>query len=146
MTPAPRARLPQPPASAVAVELEIPFHHVDLLGIAWHGHYPKYLEPARQALFRARRLDVEDLRALGFRFVVAESYLRHASPLRYADRVRATAWLGEIENRIDVRYQVLNLTTGVLAAEGWTAFATIRTDGSLCLETPAEILERLRAP
>jgi acyl-CoA thioester hydrolase len=141
-----RARLPPPPPSATAVELEIPFHHVDVLGIAWHGHYPKYLDLARTALLRARRLDMEDLRALGFRFVVSESFLHHASPLRYGDRVRVTAWLGEVENRIDIAYQLGNLTSGAMAAEGWTAFVTTRTDGTLCLETPPEILERLRGP
>ncbi len=33
-----RARFAPPPPSAVAVELEIPFHHVDVLEVAWHGH------------------------------------------------------------------------------------------------------------
>lgn len=146
MTSPPRSRFPPPPPSAVAVELEIPFHHVDVLGIAWHGHYPKYLDRARTALLRARRLDTEDLRCLGFRLVVSESFLHHASPLRYADRVRVSAWLGSVENRIDITYQLRNLTTGALAAEGWTAFVTISADGALCLETPPPILERLRAP
>ncbi len=144
--PAARARLPVPPASATAVELEIPFHDVDVVGIAWHGHFPKYLDLARTALLRARRLDVEDLRDLGYRFLISESFLRHASPLRYRDRVRVTAWLGEVDNRIDISYQVLDLTTGALAAEGWTVLVTTRADGTLCLETPAEILERLRLP
>jgi acyl-CoA thioester hydrolase len=128
------------------VELEIPFHQVDVLGIAWHGHYPKYLELARTALLRAHRLDTEDLRALGFRLVVSESFLHHASPLRYADRVRVAAWMGEVENRIEIAYQLRNLTSDALAAEGWMAFVTTRADGTLCLETPPEILERLRAP
>ena len=141
-----RSRLPPPPPSATAVELEIPFHHVDVLGIAWHGHYPKYLDLARTALLRARRLDAEDLRTLGFRFVVSESFLHHASPLRYADRVRVTAWLGEVESRIDILYQLHDLTSGALAAEGWTSFVTIRADGTLCLETPPEIVGRLRPP
>ena len=141
-----RTRFSVPPSSATTVELEIPFHHVDVLGIAWHGHYPKYLELARTALLRAHRLDIEDLRALGFRFVVSESFLHHASPLRYGDRVRVAAWLGEVENRIDIAYQLRNLTSDALTAEGWMAFVTTRPDGTLCLETPPEILERLRAP
>ncbi len=141
-----RARFPAPPPSATAVELEIPFHHVDVLGIAWHGHYPKYLDLARTALLRAHRLDVEDLRELGYRFMVSESFLRHATPLRYRDRVRVTAWLGEVENRIEIAYQVLDLTSDALAAEAWSALVTTRADGSLCLETPPEILARLRLP
>ncbi len=146
MSSPPRSRFPPPPPSAVAVELEIPFHQVDMLGIAWHGHYPEYLDQARTALLRARRLDTEDLRALGFRLVVSESFLHHASPLRYGDRVRVWAWLAGVENRIDVAYQLQNLTTSALAAEGWTNFVTTTAQGALCLETPPPILERLRAP
>jgi acyl-CoA thioester hydrolase len=119
---------------------------VDVLGVAWHGHYPKYLDLARTALLRARHLDAEDLRALGFRLMVSESFLHHGSPLRYADRARVSAWLGDVENRIDIAYQIRNLTTGALAAEGWSAFVTTTADGSLCLETPPAIVERLRAP
>jgi acyl-CoA thioester hydrolase len=141
-----RSRLPAPPPSAVAVELEVPFHHVDLLEVAWYGHYPKYLDAARTALLRARRLDKEEMRALGLVFMVSESYLRHAAPLRYGDRLRVAAWLTEVENRVRIAYQVRNLTAGGLAAEGWTAFVTVRIGGGLCLETPPEVLARLREP
>ena len=59
-----------PPPSAVSVELEVPFHHVDVL------------EVARTALLRSRRLDAPDMRALGYRFYVAESHIRHVFPMR----------------------------------------------------------------
>lgn len=144
--PVARPRFPAPPPKAVSVELEVPFHHVDVLGIAWHGHYPEYLDLARTALLRTRRLDTEDLRGLGFRLVVSESFVHHASPLRYADRVRVTAWFGDVENRLHIAYQVMNLTGGALAAEAWTDFVVTKADGWLCLETPPPILERLRAP
>jgi acyl-CoA thioester hydrolase len=130
----------------VAVELEIPFHDVDLLGVAWHGHYPKYLELARTALLRARRLDADDLRALGFRLVVVESHLRHLAPLRYGDRARVSAWLVEVESRLRIDYQVVHLAQGRPVALGSTLLVTTLPGGELCLETPAPVLERLRAP
>jgi acyl-CoA thioester hydrolase len=141
-----RRRFPAPPAAAVSVELEIPFSHVDLLGIAWHGRYAEYLDLARTALLRTRRLDAEDLRGLGFLLMVSESFVHHASPLRYGDRVRVSAWFGGVENRLHVAYQVSNLTAGVLAAEAWTDLVTATADGRLCLETPPPLLARLRAP
>ena len=33
-----------------SVEIEIPFHDVDMMEVAWHGHYVKYFEIARCAL------------------------------------------------------------------------------------------------
>ncbi|HVO17973.1 MAG TPA: acyl-CoA thioesterase [Anaeromyxobacter sp.] len=139
-------RYPAPPPSAVSAELEIPFHDVDILGLAWHGHYPKYLELARTALIRSRRLDAPEMLGLGFRFVVAESYLRHLAALRYGERARVFAWLAEVENRLRIAYQVHNLTAGKLAAQGFTVLVTTTAEGELCLETPPPILERLRAP
>jgi acyl-CoA thioester hydrolase len=141
-----RTRYPAPPPSAVSVELEIPFHDVDVLEVAWHGHYPKYLELARTALIRSRRLDNDEMRALGFRLYVSEYFLRHVAPLRYGDRVRVHAWLVEVENRIRIAYQVQNLTLKKLAAQGWTVLVSTNAAGELCLETPAPVLERLRAP
>jgi len=139
-------RYPAPPAEAVGVELEIPFHDVDVLEVAWHGHYPKYLELARTALLRARTLDNAEMRVLGFRFYVAELFLRHVAPLRYGDRVRVMAWPVEIQNRLRIAYQVRNLTLGKLSAQGWTVMVTTDAAGALCLETPPPILERLCAP
>ncbi|HET6438006.1 MAG TPA: acyl-CoA thioesterase [Anaeromyxobacter sp.] len=139
-------RYPGPPESAVAVELEVPFHDVDVLEVAWHGHYPKYLELARTAFVRARRLDNAEMRDLGYRFYVAEYFLRHVAPLRYGDRARVLAWPVEVQNRIRIAYQVQNLTLDKLAAQGWTVLVTTSAGGELCLETPAPILERLRAP
>ena len=41
----------------VRVQLEVPFHDVDRLGVVWHGHYFKYFELARTRLLRAIGLD-----------------------------------------------------------------------------------------
>jgi len=141
-----RPRLSSPPPTAVAIELEVPFHDVDVLEVVWHGHYPKYLDLARTALLRSRKLDVDDLRTLGYRFLLSESYLRHASPLRYGDRVRVFAWPAEVESRIRIGYRIVNLTREVLAAEGFTVLVTSNAAGELCLETPAPIVERFRPP
>lgn len=141
-----RTRYPAPPPGAVSIDLQIPFHDVDPLEVAWHGHYPKYLELARTALIRSRGLDVGDARRLGYRFYVSEVFLRHVAPLRYGDDVQVQAWFVEVENRIRIAYHIRNRTLGKLAAQGWTVLVSTAEDGELCLETPAVVLERLRAP
>jgi acyl-CoA thioester hydrolase len=135
-----------PPDSAIAIELEIPFHDVDLLEVAWHGHYCKYLELARTHLMRSRGLDAPDLRALGYRLYVAESHLRHVFPMRYAERLRVTAWFRGIENRLHVAYDLFNLTEGRRCGQASTLLVTTTSDGTLCLETPAPLVARLRSP
>ncbi len=139
------SRHPSPPASAVAVELEVPFHHVDILEVVWHGHYPEYLEVARTALLRSRRLDAPEMRELGYRFYVSESHIRHVAPLRYGDRLRVSAWFRDVENRLDIAYDLENVTRGHRCAQASTILVTTTHAGTLCLATPEPILERLRA-
>ena len=38
------------PRFTAEVELTIPFHDVDMMGVAWHGNYFRYFEVAREAL------------------------------------------------------------------------------------------------
>ena len=131
--------------SAETIELEIPFHDVDSVGIVWHGHYYKYLEIARTALLRARGLDARDLIALGFGMVMIESRCRHVAPLRYGDRARVTAWLRDVSHRICIGYEIRRVADGARVARAQTVLATVTLDGRLLLSTPPAIAERLAA-
>lgn len=136
----PRGR---PPSSAVAVEGEVPFHDCDPLRIVWHGHYYKYLEIARTALFRRCRLDGPDLRDHGWMFVVAHSECRHSAPLRYGDRYRVRAWFLDVEQRVNIGFVVDNLSADQRAARARTTLVTTDQDGKLFFETPAGIRDRI---
>lgn len=134
---------PLPRLHRTAIEMEVPFHDVDLLGVVWHGHYYKYAELARTQLLRSLGLDAGDLIGPRYRFVVGETHCRHGFPLRYGERLRAEAWLRDIRNRIHVAFEITNLTHGRRAARGRTVLVTLDRDGRLLLETPDEILRRI---
>ncbi|MGF1469677.1 MAG: acyl-CoA thioesterase [Sandaracinaceae bacterium] len=136
----PRGR---PPESAVAIEGEVPFHDVDPLHIVWHGHYYKYLEVARTVLLRRHRIDGPDLIPLGYRFVVAHAECRYAHPLRYGERYRVRAWFRDTEQRIDIAYEVTNLTAERRAARARTTLVTTDAEGVLLFETPAVLRARI---
>ena len=63
--------------------------------------------------------------------------------LRYGDKFRVTAWFRDIESRINISYEVRNLSTGRRAARARTALVLLDENGELCLETPARVKERL---
>lgn len=126
-----------------SVELEVPFRHVDVMGIVWHGHYYAYMEEARTSLLRSCRLDVGDLLGPRYLFFVIESKCRYIHPLHYGDRVRVTAWLRDVKRRIHVAYELTNLTRGKRAARAYTMLATTDPERNLLLETPDEIQRRL---
>lgn len=139
------------PERAISVELEVPFHDTDPLFVAWHGWYYKYFEIARTALFRAHRLDVEDLMAMKLGLYVIETRCQHTSPLRYGDRMRVFAWVASDDPKVVVNYEVENLTVGKRAARGQTSLVVTRRrahgpgEDEMLWETPADVLERLRS-
>ena len=130
----------RPPGAAI--EIEIPFHDVDALGVVWHGHYYKYLELARTRLLRERGLDAGDLIGPRYRFLVIESKCRHGFPLHYRDQIRVTARFRDLQHRLFIAYEITNLTHGRRAARAHTILATLDRDGRMLLETPEEIRQR----
>ena len=128
-----------------SIEFEVPFRHVDMLGVVWHGHYYAYMEEARTALLRRCDLDAGDLIGARFLFFVIESKCRHSHPLHYGDRVRVTAWLRDIQHRIHVAYEIHSLTLERRVARGHTILATTDLERNLLLETPDAIRRHLLA-
>lgn len=138
-----RALREKAPLSAVSIELEVPFHDVDPLLVAWHGHYYKYFELARQQLQRKHRVDAPDLMELGFHWYVIETRSRHVAPLRYGERFLVTAWFCELDPRIGIAYEITSRVTARRAARGVTVLVTTTPNGELLMETPHEILRRI---
>lgn len=126
-----------------SVEIEVPFHDIDGLGIVWHGHYYKYFEIARTKLLRGVGLDAGDIIGPRFRFLVVESHCRYVSALHYGDQVRVSAWFGDLRHRIRILYEITILATERRAARGHTILATTDLEGRLLLETPHGIVQRI---
>lgn len=127
----------------VFIERDVPFRHVDMLGVVWHGHYYAYMEEARTPLLRACGVESGELIGSRYQLYVIESKCRHAYPLRYGDRMRVAAWLADVKRRIRIAYEITNLTRGRRAARGHTILALTDRDGNLLLEIPDEVQRRL---
>lgn len=127
------------------IEHEVPFHDVDITQRVWHGHYYKYLELARTALFRACGLEDDALIPKRFMLYVVETRCRYTFPLRYRERMQVSAWFREVERRLSVAYEITNLSQGRRAARALTVLATVSPEGRLLMETPNEIVERIRS-
>ena len=127
----------------ISVELEVPFHDVDAVHVVWHGHYFKYFEIARTALFRSCELDIEDLLRLGCKMLVVEAKCRYSFPLRYGDKFSVTARFAEIEHRIRVVYEIQNLTHDCRTARAHTTLVTVDLGGTRLASTPDLVRQRL---
>lgn len=127
----------QPKASCA---FEVPFHDVDMLEVAWHGHHYKYFELGRTALFRKYGLDVAEMKAMRIFMVVIESQCRYRAPLKYRRPYVCEAVMVETEYRIVVHYALRDVATSQVMAKGYTVQVTVDADTQeMFMMTPAKV-------
>lgn len=105
---------------SASIDVEIPFHDVDTMDVAWHGHYVKYFELARCALLRRFDYDYPQMKASGYLWPVVECHLKYVRPALYGQRVQVEASLAEYENRIKIRYEIRDAASGTTLTKGHT--------------------------
>ncbi len=129
------------------VEVAVPFHDIDVMGIAWHGHYAKYLELARTELLQAIDYDVEAMRESGYLWPVIELNIRYAQPLLYRQRVRVCARLVEIENRLKIDYRLFDAASGKRLCRAHTVQVAVEAaSGEMQFASPPVLWQRLGLP
>ena len=66
-----------------SVTIEIPFHDIDILQVAWHGHYLKYFEVARTELMKKLNMDWPQLKELGVAMPIVGVNIEYRASLVY---------------------------------------------------------------
>lgn len=123
------------------VQIEIPFHDVDVMGIVWHGHYLKYFEIARTALMRKARLDLEAMALTGCAWPVVTCEIKYIKPLRYGQIIRVDAQFLEYEDRLKIAYTVLDPESGERLSRATTVqLAVDARTGDLSSGTPQPVI------
>ncbi len=105
---------------SAAVDVEVTFHDVDAMQVAWHGHYIKYFELASCALLRRFDYDYPQMQASGYLWPIVECHLKYIRPARYRQNLSVQATLIEYENRIKIAYQIRDRETGERLTKGYT--------------------------
>lgn len=126
------------------VEIEVPFHDVDIMGVVWHGHYVKYLEIARCALLDGIDYNYPQMKESGYAWPVIDLRIRYPRPLRFKQRIRVRAKLEEWEMRLKIGYLIEDAETG----ERLTRASTVQValdmqSGEMLLASPAVLFEKL---
>lgn len=102
------------------VFIEIPFYEIDPLGVAWHGHYVKYLEIARAALMETISYGYVDMKDSGYAWPVTELKLRYVRPARLGQKIKIRAMMREFELRLVINYLITDAETGERLSKGHT--------------------------
>lgn len=129
---------------SAAVDLEVPFHDVDAMDVAWHGHYVKYFELARCALLRSFDYDYPQMQASGYLWPIVECHLKYVRPARYGQHLRVEATLLEYENRIRIGYEIRDIASGERVTKGYTTQVAVdATTRELQFVSPPIVLTNL---
>ena len=126
------------------VELIVPFHDVDMLGITWHGHYCKYLEIARCALLDKIDYGYMEMKDTGYVWPIVDLQLRFVRPARFEQRLSVSAELVEWEYRMKIKYRIVDAETHIVLAKGYTIQAAVdAVSGEMSYASPEVFLRRL---
>lgn len=136
--------LPGSPAPVKAsASRRIRFSETDAMGIAWHGHYPRFCEEARIELGRKIGLTYDVFKKAGIAAPVSRFLLNYIKPLFYDEIFTAQAilhWSGGA--RINIAYSILNQKNETAAtAESVQLFVDTRNLDALWL--PPDIWENI---
>lgn len=128
----------------VEIELEIPFHDVDAIRVAWHGHYAKYMEIARCKLMDKINYNIVEMEASGYVWPVIDMRIRYAHPLIFGQIFKVRATLTEWENRLKVDYVFFDAETDKRLTKAYTIQVAVETaSGEMQYASPPILLEKL---
>ena len=126
------------------VEIQIPFHDIDIMGVVWHGHYVKYLEIARCALLDKIDYNYPQMRDSGYAWPVIDLGIRYPQALRFQQWIRVRARLDEWENRLRIKYVIEDVDSGQRLTKAFTVQVAMDMEsGELLLVSPDVLFQKL---
>ncbi len=103
------------------IEFDVRFSETDAMGVVWHGNYLKFFEDGREAFGKEHGIDYLDIYHKGFFTPIVKSEINHKSPINYGERAQIITTMVPCKAaKIIFKYEILNLTTGIISAIGQT--------------------------
>jgi acyl-CoA thioester hydrolase len=128
------------------VEVDVPFHDADPMGVTWHGNYFRYLESARSALLRKIGYNYAQMNASGYLFPVVEARIKYVKATSFGARLKVRATLEEYENRLKIAYLITDSASGeCVTIASTTQVAVRREDGEMCFCSPQILIDQVEA-
>ncbi|MFL0809877.1 MAG: acyl-CoA thioesterase [Agarilytica sp.] len=125
-------------------ELEIPFHDIDPMNVAWHGRYPKYFEIARSCLLDKIELNFEQIREFGFICPIVDMRIKYIRPLTLNQKVRIRCEIVEWEYHLKIKYEIFDKESGQKLCKAHTTQMSIDIETKeTCFETPSILKQRI---
>lgn len=128
------------------VEIDVPFHDSDPMGVTWHGNYFRYLESARSNLLTKIGYNYADMIASGYLWPIVDAQIKYLKPTAFGQRLKVTATLLEYENRLKLAYTIVDCGSGETVTKAQTVqVAVAKESGEMCFCSPQILLDKVRA-
>lgn len=131
---------------SLSVTIKIPFHDVDPMQVAWHGHYVKYFEVARCALLNEIDYNYQQMKDSGYAWPVVDLHVRYLKPAMFNQDVKVTAKLVEWENRLKLEYEIHDSQGARLTTGSTIQVAVDMKKQEMCFISPAILFQKLGLP
>lgn len=127
-----------------SIDLQIPFHDVDMMEVVWHGHYAKYFEVARCALLEKIDYNYPQMRDSGYAWPVIDLSIRYARSAVFGQTITVTARIVEWENRLKINYLITDKDTGLRLTKGHSVQVAVDlATKEMCFVSPVVLFEKL---
>jgi len=132
-------------ALSVEIDAAVAFHDVDLVRVAWHGHYLKYFENARWALMDRLGYGLDTMLGKAEGWPIVSLEVKYLKPSRFGDILRIRAGLVEWESRLVINYLATHAATGERVARAKTTQVLVdMATGEMRYALPAEFIARVQ--
>lgn len=126
------------------VEIEVPFHDSDPMGVTWHGNYFRYMETARSALLDSIGYNYRQMAASGYLWPIVDARIKYVRSTTFGQHLRVTATLAEYENRLKIAYTITDVASGDVVTEATTTQVAVQR-GEMSFVSPPVLTDKVRA-
>ncbi|MBD2798053.1 acyl-CoA thioesterase [Xenorhabdus sp. 18] len=132
------------PRFTAEVELTVPFHDADPMGVVWHGNYFRYFEIAREALMNQIHYGYREMRESGYVWPVVDAKIKYRASVSFEQKIRVRATIEEFENRLKIAYQVFDAASGEKTTTGYTIQVAVSQETrEMSFVSPDILFERM---
>ncbi|ABI70208.1 acyl-CoA thioesterase [Shewanella frigidimarina] len=119
------------------MEMVIPFHDVDSMGITWHGNYLRYFEVVRCQLLDKLGYNYRTMLESGYAWPIVDVQIKYVKSSTFDQKIKVIAAIVEWENRLRINYQIVDVDTNARITKGYTIQAAVEiATQELCFVTP----------
>jgi len=131
---------------STSTRIRVPFHDIDSMRVAWHGHTLKYFEVARCEFLESLGFSYQDMAESGYIWPVVDLRVKYVRPMHFGQDIQVLCSLREWEYRLRIDYEITDAKTQERLVKGYTIQVAVDGEsGKMCLESPPVLRERLLA-